>query len=562
MFKPREWAVTAGLLVAGVAGLLWITDRELRSSDRDAELLMRAQAQSISDLVGESGLHGLEMYRHWEDEVAARLLDNARWLSRRDSLRPLTSAELGALARMHRLGRINVFDAKGEKTASSVEEDLDEGLTSRHEPRDFMGPILRGETREVRIGFKPARFSGGSRFAVAVARRGGGAIVVNVFADSMRVILDRVRPEHLLATLGHADGVRYVVLQRGDSLLASAAKDGSKIPPPLDSLRGAPGVSETQVRERPTPNGRVYEMVRDIRPNDAGAVQLRIGLDAGPLDRARADALHRAWVRGIVFLLAAVLWTALLLQRERHRWLSAEVERIREELEQHERDAQRNARLVAMGELAAHVAHEIRNPLNTIQLTAQQMAREPGLAETFHTLADDIRAESQRIEMIVRQFLDFARPRKPQPQPLDLLEAVRAAAHAAEPLYAESGLRLEVAGTPSPTQQDPFLLAEVLDNLLRNACEASPRGGVVRASAARDGAEVYVAIEDEGAGVPPAMRERIFDPYFTTKTAGTGLGLSIVSQILTAMGGSVSVEDARGQGARFVVRFPAEGPDR
>ncbi len=548
-------ALAALVLAAGAAALGWLTFRDIRSADLDAEALMSAQARSIASLVGASGMHGLDAYRRWEDEVAERLLDNARWLAREDSLRPLGSRDLHTYARLHSLGRINLFDARGEKVATSVVEP-EETVPPRHDPRDYIGPVLRGEVRELRIGFKPARFRGGSRFAVAVARRRGGAVVVNVFADSMRAVLDDVRPAHLLATLGRADGVRYLVLQAGDSVLARAPTDGSGIPAP--EIRGAAGSpGEVRVRELRASGGRVYEATRRLAEGVPGPLTLRVGLDAGPLDRARKAVLQRTLMRALVFGLVAGLGATLLLLRERQSRLAGDYARVRAELAERERDAQRSARLVAMGELAGHVAHEIRNPLNTIHLTAQELERDPTLGDGLRARLEDVRAESQRIEAIVRQFLDFARPRRPQPEWLDLAEAVRGAARAAEPLGSSRRVRVESAGGPVRAWLDPLLLGEILDNLLRNACEASPTGGRVRIEATSRGRDVIVSVEDDGPGVPVELRERIFDPYYTTKASGTGLGLSIVAQLAAAMGGGVGVVDAPGAGARFELRFPA-----
>ncbi len=551
------WSTTIVTVAAGLVAIAWLSFRDVRSADQDAEALMRAQALSIADLVGESGLHGFEVYRRWEDEVAARLLDNARWLARRDSVRPLSDAELGSYAQMHHISRINLFDAHGDKVGTSVVESVDSGLVARHDPRDFFGPVLRGETRELRIGFKPARFRGGSRFAVAVARRGGGVLVVNVFADSMRAVLRDVQPAHLLAALGAADGVRYVVLQRGDSVIASAPESAGAVPAAASGSR--PSAGEVRVREIATPGGSVYELSKRVGDRSSGELDLRVGLDARPLDRARTAAMQRGWVRTLVFLLVVLLWSIYLMQRDREGRLAAEVARIRSELEQHEREAQRHARLVAMGELAAHVAHEVRNPLNTIHLTAQQLTREPQLAGTLRERVEDIRIESRRIEDIVKGFLDFARPRRPQPHALDLREALAVAARAAASLGRDRGVVVEVSGDPAPAELDPVMVAEVFDNLLRNAVEASPEGGRVRGRLSREGGLYRVDIEDEGTGVPESQRERIFDPYFSTKPSGTGLGLSIVAQLVSTMGGTVRVEDAA-RGARFVVRFPTEVP--
>lgn len=550
--SPLARLVLAGstLVVALVAWGAWV---EISTGTRLAERLMLAQAQSIADLVRESGTHGYDAYQRWEDEIAERLFDNARWVAKRDAARPWTSTELARLADEHRLGRINVFDAAGNKRASSRIEP-EESRTPRHDPKDFIGPVLRGEVNELRIGFKQARFRGGHRFAVAVARPGGGAVVVNVFADSMRNVLDQVRPGHLVGALGTASGVRYVVLQHGDSVIAATPESlhaGSL--PPVDDSR------MPLARERVTSLGRVYEVVRAVDLPGVGRTTARIGLDAGPLDRTRETMRQRALGRALLVAVTLGLAVALLLIVQRRDLLAREVARMRGELADREAEVQRAGRLAAMGGLAAHVAHEIRNPLNTIHITVQELARDASLQPELRQRADDLRSESRRIESIVQQFLDLARPRRAQlvRAPLDAI--VLAGARTAEPAYRAAGLRLETAVEPTLATLDPQFVSEILDNLLRNAREASPPGGHVWVRVDHEGGDARLTVEDEGPGVAPELRDRVFDMFFTTRPHGTGLGLSIVSRLAAAMGGGVRIEQRDGGGARVVVHLPRQG---
>ncbi len=548
-------ALLAALLVAG-ALLALASWRDVQFGTRGVEHLMQAQARTIADLVSESGSHGFETFRLWEDEVAARLLDNARWVARLDSARTPTPRELERLAELHHLGRINLFDARGEKVVSSRIEQ-EEGLPQQHDPRDYIGPVLRGEVRELRIGFKPARYRGGHRFAVAVARRRGGAVVVNVFADSMRAVLESVRPGHLLRTLGSTNGVRYVVLATRDSVLA--ASPGAPLP---GWPAGVPGYrrlgtrTPTAVRELSTPQGPVYEVARLVSFPGAPSALLRVGMDASNLEQLRRDVGQRAWMRAAMFLVVSGLLAGLLLVWQRHDLLAREVARARAEIEAREQEHVRTARLAAMGEMAAHVAHEIRNPLNTIHMIAQEMSRAPAVGDTLRTQAADVRGESRRIELIVQQFLDFARPRTPQPVRLDVHATVEAAVRTAQAAFTAAGLGVAVSGAVVWADLDPVLLREVLENLLRNAREASPAGTRTTVDVRAEGGDVVIRVDDQGPGVPPELRERVFDLYFTTKAGGSGLGLSLASQMVTAMGGRLTVEAAPGGGARFVVRLP------
>lgn len=553
---PVQGVRSVSLLLGGflvlACAILWGVWVEIRSGTESAERLMQDQADSIADLVRESGTHGFGTYQRWEDEIAARLFDNARWVAQRQEIRPWSDRELARLAETHHLGRINIFDASGEKVVSS-RLDPEQGLVPKHDPRDFIHPVLDGEVAELRIGFKEARFRGGRRFAVAVRRPGGGAVVVNVFADSMQAVLESVSPGHLIGTLGGARGLRYVILQQGDTLVAATP----------DTIRSAelPPLPEAPLphsREVDTVLGRVYEVARTVDLPGVGPVVARIGLDTGPLDRVRATVRTGAILRAVMIVLLAALAAGLFLLWDRKTYLAREVERARSELLARNREMERASRLAAMGELAAHVAHEIRNPLNTIHLTVQEMARDSGLPEAHRDRAEDLRAETRRIEGIVQQFLDLARPRLPQSQRIDLHEALQAAARAAEPAFRASDIALEVRGKPTEASLDPHFVAEIMENLLRNAREASPAGSRVVLSVDSTMMDAVVTVDDQGPGIPTDMREQVFDLFYTTKPTGTGLGLSIVAQLTAAMGGGVRLGDAPGGGMRVTVHWPLE----
>ncbi len=286
---------------------------------------------------------------------------------------------------------------------------------------------------------------------------------------------------------------------------------------------------------------------------------VRVGLDREPLDRARADVRLRAWARAAVLFTVTVLAALMLLSWQGRRVLESETDRLRTELAAREQEAQRSARLTAMGELAAHVAHEIRNPLNTIHMNAQQLARDAALDPAVRLAAEDMRSGTGRIEEIVRQFLEVARPRRPRTEPLDLREHAESFGRAARAGFDAAGITFEVNARSARAHADPALLGEIVENLLRNAREALPTGGHVRLETFERGGEAMLAVQDDGPGVPEALRERIFDLYFTSKPDGTGLGLSLVSQMASVMGGGVRLETPPGGGARFVVHFPREG---
>ncbi|MFH1574873.1 MAG: ATP-binding protein, partial [Acidobacteriota bacterium] len=241
---------------------------------------------------------------------------------------------------------------------------------------------------------------------------------------------------------------------------------------------------------------------------------------------------------------------------QRSRILHHEIQDVQTELRAREQEALRTAKLVAMGELAARVAHQIRNPLNAIHMTAQQMERDLGRGEMSAEQAARVRGESRRIEGIIQQFLELARPRMPQWQSFDVGALVADCVHAAEASFQAAKIGLEPAIASVTAEVDREFLIEIVENLLYNAKQASPAGGRVRVAVQKAGSEVEIIVEDQGPGVPAQLCERIFDPYFTTRPSGTGLGLSLVAQMAAAMGGGVRLENPAQSGARFKVWLP------
>jgi signal transduction histidine kinase len=219
-------------------------------------------------------------------------------------------------------------------------------------------------------------------------------------------------------------------------------------------------------------------------------------------------------------------------------------------------------RLAALGELSAVVAHEVRNPLGVIFNSLSSLKRVLHPRGDAATLLDIVGEEADRLNRIVGDLLDFARPREPSLQPEDIRAVLNSAVVAARPMAGASGIRLEVRVKEplSKVPVDGSMLRQALLNLLINAIQAMPGGGTVSLQACeeREGSIAHARIDvvDSGPGVAPEIAQRIFQPFFTTKASGTGLGLAVVRRIIEAHRGEILLESAPGAGARFILRLP------
>jgi signal transduction histidine kinase len=251
------------------------------------------------------------------------------------------------------------------------------------------------------------------------------------------------------------------------------------------------------------------------------------------------------------------------LQRT-HEALQGEIARLRRELASKDRELELRRRLAALGELAAGVAHEVRNPLGAIQLYSgllrnqcRQLHLEPALQ-----LLEKIDAGIHAIEGVVQDTLALA-PRERQVKPVRLLDVIGKARDAALPVLAgrRIGLQVDVDDPEVHVRVDERGLQRVLVNLVVNAAEAAPPETTIRLDARRDAeANITVAVRDEGPGLPDEVLDRIFDPFFTTKPQGTGLGLTIAHRLIEAYGGELRAGNRPSGGAEFVMVLPVGTP--
>jgi signal transduction histidine kinase len=305
----------------------------------------------------------------------------------------------------------------------------------------------------------------------------------------------------------------------------------------------------------------VLEFTGPVDAARADSPTLRLGLNLEGLRRAERRTLTRLTLSLAAALALGIVMVAFVALRQQFGILSEKHARAEEAL-------RRRDRLAAMGELASTVAHEVRNPLNAIGMTAQRLRREflsgsqaasaPDEAE-LKELLDVLSGETQRIDRIVQQFLDYARPPRLSLRQASLREMLEAAADALRATAATRHISIDTdLSGAGDAVFDPDQLKQAVDNLLRNAIDASPDGGRVRLEARRDGPDHVIAVIDEGPGIPADVLPKIFDLYFTTKADGTGVGLAVAHQIVEAHQGRIDVESSPGQGTRMSIRLPAD----
>lgn len=248
--------------------------------------------------------------------------------------------------------------------------------------------------------------------------------------------------------------------------------------------------------------------------------------------------------------------------QQSHEQLTEMVSGLQAELSEKNKLLERKERLAALGEMAAGMAHEIRNPLGGIQLYASLLAKDVNAMPASLQLVHKISGGVRRLEGLVSQVLNFTRESQVSRAETDLAEIIATAIELAQPKRIEYRVDIQLKGEPRlMVRADEQLLGQAVLNLLLNGIEAMENGGTLFVQFARateedgEARQLKVTIRDSGPGIPVAILDRIFNPFFTTKDIGTGLGLAIVHRIIDAHDGTITVTNPPGGGAQFEIRI-------
>ncbi len=284
--------------------------------------------------------------------------------------------------------------------------------------------------------------------------------------------------------------------------------------------------------------GGVFELIQDLSKEYESIVKLQY------------------LIFGLSILIMALIFIALLLIVHKAEDIIDERAKERRELEKQLNQAER---LAALGQMCAGVSHEIRNPLGIIRSTAELLTGMPNADEAQKRLSEVIIEESSRLNDIVTEFLDFARPQEPNFQDCRLEEIIKKNLHFLDPELKKQEIRVKdnLDGRSFPLRADPQLLYRGLLNIFVNAIQSMSEGGTMTIQVSQSRGHYVLDIQDTGSGIMEENLSKIFDPFFSTKDKGSGLGLSIVRNIVEGHRGSIRIESKEGSGTRVVVQLPS-----
>ena len=277
------------------------------------------------------------------------------------------------------------------------------------------------------------------------------------------------------------------------------------------------------------------------------------------------DQIRELVLRVLLFPLVGYLTYELAssnqVEKEKAQGAAEELAASNRSLQEAQAELRRGERLAALGQLTAGLAHELRNPLGTMKTSAELLTRKvSGENEIAREMAQFIASEVDRTNSLITRFLDFARPQHLKMATADITTLLDSAIARFEREQKSTPTTVTVFKNYSPdvppVRFDAELMERVIANLLSNAAQASPPGGVVTVKTLSDKNEVEISVIDRGSGIDPKNVENIFNPFFTTKAEGIGFGLAIVSKIVEEHGGRITVESTPGVGSIFRVFLP------
>jgi signal transduction histidine kinase len=273
----------------------------------------------------------------------------------------------------------------------------------------------------------------------------------------------------------------------------------------------------------------------------------------------KRDIALRVILLAVAGNLTNTLAEALRRQFAKTKAVAEQLAEANRNLQQAEEAVRRSDRLAALGQLAAGLAHELRNPLGTIRASAEMLTRSVAAEnEVAREVAGFISEEVDRTNSLVTRFLDFVRPLELRPAPADLAQVLDRSVAMVEREAAAREVTVYKNYSPDipPFPLDAELMERVFYNLLVNAAQATAPGGAVTLKTRLAGDNAEISVIDRGEGIDPKLINTIFNPFFTTKSDGVGLGLAICSKIVDQHGGKIAVESEPGKGSVFHVYLP------
>lgn len=395
---------------------------------------------------------------------------------------------------------------------------------------------------------------------VALRRKdGSGTVVINLDKPGLLYWSLKVAVERGVKKIGEGYGIAYLqIIDDQNKLLGGIGQLTKGLGSNDFNFQGImSGKIRITSRKVNLGDSKILDIAAPLYINKKIVGIVRIGLDRGSMDKIIAENRQNIFVFMIFVVVIAIL-SMWLLYYDQNRHLSGIIEM--------ERRLEKAERLSSLGQLAAGVAHEIRNPLNAISMATQRLKMdfvpaEPEKIEEFKNLSGVIRDEIKRLNGIIEEFLSFSKSRRLQLSDFSVIDVLQKIVSLIREEASARGITIETKWrlTPAVIPMDVNKLQQSFLNLIKNALESISEKGKITITVDKEGKNyILVIISDTGCGMTEEEIEKIFNPEYTTKEKGVGLGVPLANEIIRGHGGEIRVISRKGEGTTFEIVLPRE----
>lgn len=668
-FKLRPAVVVS---ITAIIGIVMIASAyiELQESKKEIFQLLFEHSSSLLETIVQSSKNALNSGSEIETLLTEKLLDNARLIKQLDNLNLLTNEKLRELVSTNNLFRINIFNKSGNRIMTSRVPEPDHPHGEFNVNRfDELEPILSGRQSELIIGIKNAEYTDEQRFAVAVKRTEGGAIVINLDAKEFLDFRKKIGIGKIVRDISDNHGIEFIVLQDSLGILAASA-DVDSISSVEEDMFIAHSLNSDSVRTRVIEYSKknIYEVTKRLVIDGETIGIFRLGISMEDIERVEQRMIRRLVIISLILMAISVIVLSIIFTSQTLKAVSTEFDKFKTTassvlenmgdavividnndkitlfnksaetlfdkfsskvigteisnlfgenysliknniissadspiyfeqiltisseskylsfsitknkstrgspdnftlvikdlttIRKLEEQAKRNEKLSAMGELASGVAHEIRNPINAIGMIAQRLNKEfspVSDAAEYHKINQLLKSEVDRINKIITQFLNYARPVEIRKSKIDAKNFIGDLFSLFQNQAKVKNINF-ISGTTDSFifNIDAELMKQALINILQNAFEATEQNGTVKVESYKESTNAIITISDTGIGISEKNLKKIFDLYFTTKKDGNGLGLSITQKIISQHSGSIELSSKENIGTTFKIILP------
>ena len=562
ILKLNPWYM--GLYLVVLSLLLLSSYFEYKSRYRDVLQLIQDQAAMTAAVIAQSGSGQAYLTEELKQSYIDRAIDMLSILNQIDKEQQLSRSDLDKWVNDETIMDISTWDTEGKLeggTRIASKKDQKAAVVEKAWIQSQLQPILSRQSEIIIIGVDQKQVSSAladsaeDQFLIAIPRDRGGAIACQLSMEAEQNFKYLTAMESALEELLHVKGLQYLKLALDDHEPYFVSKTGEIIDDtwdrqPLADILYTVSKGETKL----------LEVVRPIFFNTSLG-EVRIGFKADTLMSLKSQILYQILIRSTLFSLLAFVLIIFFLVRRNAILLEEEKQRIEAEVYRLEKLNRLREKQAAVGELAAGVAHEIRNPLNAIGIVAQRLKREFSTGkdqQEYELLTGTMVSEISRINSSLQDFLEYTRPTPLSFSTLNMGDFLGSI----QELYISEALEKEIVLTIDVQEfefkADAEYLRQAISNIVRNALDACEGSATVQLRGYKKGDAAIIVVQDTGSGIAQNQISRVFDLYYTTKDMGTGVGLALTHKIIADHHGTIEVTSEIGAGSTFQIELPVK----